>query len=816
MPAWTRPPAEASPNAEPEALRFGRYVVLGRIGAGAMGVVYRAYDEALDRRVAVKLLKGHGASDREDRLRLQREAQALAQLSHPNVVQVYDVGEWRGQSFVALEFVEGQTVSAWLAERPRRWTEILDVFIQAGRGLQAAHAAGIVHRDFKPDNVLIGADGRVRVADFGLALPVGNEAEATHESESSQSGGSAARLTVAGALVGTPAYMAPEQFLRHLSDARTDQFAYCAAFFEALFGYRPFTGSTLDEIRLQVLSGAMLTPPTRTLVPPWLSALLLRGLSSDPERRYPSMEALLAELTRDRRKAWRQLAWAGGLAGVVTAFVVQQRADPPCQDAATHLVGAWDPERSAALERAVLATGLARAPELWAELRAGLDDYARGWVTSHTAACLAHQRGEQSNSALDLRMQCLQRRRGELAALVQVLGEVDARTVLNAAPAVQKLPAVAACDDAAALLDQDRRLAAPSDPGVAIQVRALEARLARVEALILAGQVSRAATESGEVLAAAEAAGHPPTLAEALFWRGQSLFQSGAMIEAKDVLRRAYLKALAVDHEAIEARALVSSIFVEGVLGDLAAAERDYQVAAALVSRIGPDTRLAADLLGYIATAKGHAGRFQEAEALLRENLALERRLLPPGHTDTASTLANLATTIAAQDRTAEAEPFAREALGIFRARFGDDHPHTLTAGVNLGLYLFFLHRPDEARQQLERVMPPFMALFEDADRTDLGEPVAALGLLRLTDDPERALADLRLAYTFGERDTRATARSFTRFALAQGLWEARPGERVQALELARAAAEDATSAGTPEVLAEILAWIERHPLPSP
>ncbi|HEY8376005.1 MAG TPA: serine/threonine-protein kinase, partial [Nannocystis sp.] len=304
--------AADEPGVEPR--RIGRFALLRRLGAGAMGVVYAAYDPQLDRKVAVKLLKGEpGAAGPRWQDRLLREAQALAKLSHPNVVQIHDVGSHGDEVFVAMEFVTGMTVRTWLSEQPRSWREIAAVFAQAARGLAAAHAAGLVHRDVKPDNILVGADGRVRVVDFGLAR---FDAESDEPGGPGLTGelvrtGDVAR-TATGALLGTPAYMAPELFRGHPADALSDQFSLSVALYEALYGERPFPGDTADEVAAAVLRGkiAARTGHERH-VPAWLARLVLRGLAHDPAARWPDLDALAAELARDHGRRARRLALAG-------------------------------------------------------------------------------------------------------------------------------------------------------------------------------------------------------------------------------------------------------------------------------------------------------------------------------------------------------------------------------------------------------------------------------------------------------------------------------------------------------------------------
>jgi predicted Ser/Thr protein kinase len=284
-----------------ESVTIGRYRVLGRLGQGAMGVVYSALDEQLDRRIAIKLLQtGRGRGEARERLR--REALALGRLSHPNVVAIHEIGEAEGQLFVAMELVEGVTLQAWLMERPRRVAEVLAAYVQAGRGLAAAHAVGLVHRDFKPENILIGSDGRVRVVDFGLA----RQAFDTTNSHTTahHDGPLDGALTATGALLGTPAYMAPEQAGGDVAvDARSDQFSFCVALYEALYGERPFGGATFDAYLAEVAAGRVRRPTPGRRVPRTLRRALLRGLRHVPGERWPDMHTLLARLsTRSRAR----------------------------------------------------------------------------------------------------------------------------------------------------------------------------------------------------------------------------------------------------------------------------------------------------------------------------------------------------------------------------------------------------------------------------------------------------------------------------------------------------------------------------------
>src|SRR5688572_8114952 len=357
---------------------IGRYVVLGLVGRGGMGEVYAAYDPELDRKVAVKLLRvkpGAGVSLAEGRQRTLREAQAIARLSHPNVVVVYDVGTFEEKVFIAMEFLDGNTAGYWAQVERRTWQEVLKVYVAAGRGLAAAHDKGLVHRDFKPENVMVGRDGQVRVMDFGLArqvsekpaaekpvAPVVGEGTSTMVTQriavnSSQSGvpqpvdGSTLvlngvgtglptnddmltsnsamfdhRLTRTGAMMGTPAYMAPEQFRGIATDARTDQFSFCIALYEALYGERPFAGNTLMALTTNVVNGRIREAPPNSNVPAWIRKILLRGLRVSPDERYPGTSELLDALAKNPAVARRRAAFVGSavLLAVALGFGANQ------------------------------------------------------------------------------------------------------------------------------------------------------------------------------------------------------------------------------------------------------------------------------------------------------------------------------------------------------------------------------------------------------------------------------------------------------------------------------------------------------------
>jgi predicted Ser/Thr protein kinase len=306
---------------------IGRYVIEAFIGRGAMGVVYLANDLELGRKIAIKVLCAEAPSSEARQkmgARLLREAQAMARLSHPDVMTVYDVGVLDDQIFIAMEYVDGGTLRRWRSDRPRSCAEVLAVYERAGSGLAAAHRAGLVHRDFKPDNVLVGRDGRVRVTDFGLARStavacVGSEASLT-DADAVKLCVPSNTLTHTGTLLGTPAYMAPEQLRGKRADARSDVFGFCVALFEALYGERPFAGATVSELQAAIEAERVPAPRARLHVPRWVRRVLVRGLRLAPEQRFESMQGLLDALQRGRAAArWQRI---GTLVGASVALAL--------------------------------------------------------------------------------------------------------------------------------------------------------------------------------------------------------------------------------------------------------------------------------------------------------------------------------------------------------------------------------------------------------------------------------------------------------------------------------------------------------------
>ncbi|HXU05417.1 MAG TPA: protein kinase [Polyangia bacterium] len=436
--------------------RVGRYQILGAVGRGGMGEVYAAYHPDLDRRIALKVVHGADGRTSERRVRLLREARTIARLSHANVVTVYDAGTFGDRVFIAMELIDGGTIEQWLRAERRTWQQILDVFIQAGRGLAAAHAADVIHRDFKPQNVMIAKTGVVRVTDFGLARLANEEVDGARSAGDDESTVSLRAPTRTGALVGTPAYMSPEQFRREPIDARSDEFSFCVALHEALFGTRPAVAlrdANESAIEKQELATAR--------VPNWLRAVVMRGASGDREQRYPSMSVLLNALERGRTRVKRRVTLAAiGLAALVVtagAWRVARGNRFVCAVPTDRLAAIWTPDpagepRRQSIHRAFTASGRDTAETSWSRVSKVLDDYVRSWSAMYLQTCEAtHIRGEQSAEVLDLRMSCLNDNLDQVRALTDVLATANVAAVSHAVTATQDLTPVSRCADLALL-----------------------------------------------------------------------------------------------------------------------------------------------------------------------------------------------------------------------------------------------------------------------------------------------------------------------------------------------------------------------------
>jgi len=448
-----------------------RYLILGTLGRGGMGVVYKAFDPELDRPIALKLVavNGQGSDADESRARLLREAKTLAQLSHPNVVAVHDVGAHGKDVFVAMEFVSGTTLRKWLETKPRTPREILGVFRAAGAGLAAAHRLGIVHRDFKPENVMVADDGRVRVLDFGLARA---ETRATTRPSLPALANAMAvdsELTRHGTIMGTPAYMAPEQDLGNPVDGRSDQFSFCAALYEALFGVRAFAGKAYAEIAANRLDGHLTPTPSVRGVSTRVRRALLKGLRVAPAERYASMDALLLELGGPRRRtkvAIAVLALTSVAAGGWAAWVATHRApsaDELCAESASEVERVWSDKRRNELIASLDATKLPNAHAAALRVIEAADRYAADWRVRRVQVCkqmVGRDHDRKRDEIVGSKLKCLESRLSTLDATTTVFIHAPTEGVVARADLIMRdIDPLAECDvvDTSKVVTEDVR-----------------------------------------------------------------------------------------------------------------------------------------------------------------------------------------------------------------------------------------------------------------------------------------------------------------------------------------------------------------------
>ncbi|MBX7079560.1 MAG: serine/threonine-protein kinase [Nannocystaceae bacterium] len=679
-------PAELAPGLL-RGTPVGRFIVLDRVGVGGMGVVYAAYDPELDRKVALKLvLSADNDGSGSGQTRLLREAQSMAQLSHPNVAAIYDVGTLDDGVYLAMEFIEGQTLTQWLAERDRHWREVVDVFVAAGRGIQAAHAAGIIHRDLKPDNLMIGRDGRVRVLDFGLARAAGGPRteDATLESDGAWSPANSLelQLTAPGLVMGTPMYMAPEQHMGRTVDARSDVYAFCVALWESVYHQRPFNGRSLAEIATNVIAGR-LVEVSSVRVPGWLHAALRRGLARRPEDRFPDMGALLAELGRDRSRTRRGIALGAALVGTLGLGAVAARMlarDTTCDAGASMLAGAWDGDRRDAVERAFEAEHKAYTEASFDNVARTLDGYASAIVAMQREACeAARVHGTQSDELMGRRMACLERRVRRLGALTEALSQGGAETVQRSVEAAYGLPDLGPCADAERLM---HGVAPPEDATTRATVEALRGELAEQESFARAGKLEGLPERIADLLARARATEYQPLIAEVLLFKGNYEGNVGEAPTAVASLADALELAERSGHDPVIAEASIVLMLNEGRrLNRFDVAETYARRAAAVLDRMGDDPRLRMLLFSDLGQVENVRGRTTEALAALGRSLELAHELGRDDDPALIGSLSAMASALLESNREQEADEMLDRALDIVEQQLGMAHP---SAGVVL------------------------------------------------------------------------------------------------------------------------------------
>ncbi|HVE84717.1 MAG TPA: serine/threonine-protein kinase [Myxococcales bacterium] len=848
----------------PPPPQVGRYVLLKPLGRGGMGVVHVAYDPDLDRKVALKLLRRkEGADEETARARLLREAQAMARISHPNVIPIFDAGVWGAQVFLAMELVEGDTLQTWIEAQPRPWREVVEAFLAAGEGLAAAHAAGLVHRDFKPSNVLVARDGRIRVTDFGIARQLG---EPDPREETTIPAGPDHRMlgktiTATDRVLGTPYFMSPEQLRGAVVDARSDQFSFCVSLYWALYRDRPYRDLDLGLPMATPSAGAtapLSPPPPRALAPPrdgavpaWVRQALARGLSLDPTGRFPSMRELLQALSQERRRArTRKVAAAVlGVAAVaaLSAGAAYRRARA-CAEAGQATAEVWGPQAHEKLQASLAGAGPAFGTDAARRASGALDRYAAAWARQRVEVCQAAQQGTQAEPLLSRRTACLERRRKDLEAVVALLSGADAKLAEKAVDAASALPSLQECADLEALLEQQ---GLPEDPARRAEIDRLGASLARLKAVLDAGGVKAALAAAEAARPAVEATGHPPLLAEWRFLQATAEDQVGNSDAAAGGLISAMADAEAGRADRLKITILAKLVLVDGKRGRFDRADDWGGLAEAALRRIGGDAELEADLRVSQGVTEITRGRLDAAQARLERAQQLQHGL-PPDHPKRARMtflLGNLAWQRGDRERAAEllaaaleqtraavgpmhpdmarrhgllsvvlrelghaatALPHAQAAVDVRRSTLGQNSEQTAEAMDELGMCLLELRRWGEAldvyRGALAIKQKALPAGDEQLQYSYDGVGQALLGLGK----GGEAVEPLRRAVAITAAPPGVLAESG--FALARALHEA--GRTAEAAAEAARAQARFTQAGQAARAAEVTAWragLQRH-----
>jgi len=667
---------------EDAPMKIGRFDVVSRLGRGGMGIVYEGYDPQLDRRLAIKVMRAPAfalEADPKRAQRLLREAQATAKLSHPNVVTVYEVGSIGDSVYMAMEYVDGQTLRQWSRYKARSWKEIVEVFIQAGRGLVHAHGAGLVHRDFKPDNVMIDAEGRVRVLDFGLARLTGVEVSVDTVTTEEKSP-SVDMLTVTGMVLGTPAYMAPEQRRSRSAVAASDQYGFCVTLHEALYGRRPPHPDDDD-------------PPSTNIErvgPAALRRIIERGLEIEPQDRFASMAVLVARL--EALVGSRRWALALGGVGALSlaalmwpgAAATSEEEEEPCVDHAAQAAAVWNDERRDALAEHFDRVPRAFAEDVWPRIARDVDARVQAWTAASEQSCRATRvEGTQSEDVRLWRSLCLGAQLRRLDALLGVLQRGNETTLVQASTSIAAL-------DEAAMCSADRagrsHVVWPSDPNTIEKLQALELELAIASAERNTLRYEEGIAQAKAVAASAAELQFPPLVAQALRVQADLEIRAGRPAEAEATLTAAIEEAEAGHDDEGVARAWIALVHVVGEeLARIDEAKRMFPLVKGAVVRAGNPGHLRGRWLSNKAIVHDIAGEFDESVALFEEALEIDERTYGADHPLVARTLHGLARALRNRGDVAESLAYTQRAKEIAEARFGPRHPEVATQLTAIG-----------------------------------------------------------------------------------------------------------------------------------
>ncbi len=712
-------------GAQGEPFRLGRFTVLDILGGGGMGTVFVAYDPDLDRKIAVKVLHTRGQRAHREVL---REGRALARLKHPRVVTVYEVGVLDDQVFLAMEYIAGVDLRTWLRE-PRTPASLLTLLVEAGEGLAAAHDVDLVHLDFKPENLLIDGTGHARVIDFGLArslegLPT--KVEDTLESPST--------LSSSSSNGGTPAYMPPERHMGSRGDHRSDQFSFCVTSWEALFGRRPRPGEV--------------APPGKSRVPTRVVRALRRGMSPDPEDRFPSMRALLGELTARPGRRWAAAgAVVAALGLTLGAYTIGQHSGAPpfCPSPWPQIAETWNDDRAAAVSAGFMATSVPFARDTEATVQRALDRYAAAWVAAREEVCEdTLVRRSVPQTLLDQRLACLEDRRLHLAALIERFADADDQALTQAVDAVENLPSIDACAglEASAMFG--------GDPARVKERMALRKLVARARAEADTGRLTTATPLIEEALAGARTIDSPSLLAEVLVLASESDRLNERPKRAIERSREALTVAVAGGDPAQAGWAALTLVQTLAVHPDGASRDDLLALAEAFCRNAGEPSDLQVQLLMTQGNEQLDAGRYAEAIEPFERARALALESERPRVA--ALALVNLGNGRGALADEAGSIVAYRQALAELEPIAGEMHPWFANIHANIGAALVNTGKHEAALASFERAMEIATANFP-ADNRVSAKVLSNIALsYTLEDRPAEALAAYQEALAVNER----------------------------------------------------------------
>lgn len=737
----------------------GRYVVLNELGHGGMGVVYAAFDPDLDRKVALKLLRPRLANDEQGRTRLLREAKTLGAVSHRNVVTVFDVGTEDEQVFVAMEFISGRTLRSWVGDARLDWRAVTRRYVEAGHGLAAAHASGIVHRDFKPSNVLLADDGRVVVVDFGLAR--GQRVKRPSQVMPSERPGSA--LTKHTGVVGTPAYMAPEQ-AGGTSTAASDQYSFCVALCEALVH-----GNADGNTKNIVVDSAR--------APSAVRAILRRGLCVDPADRFPTMKELVEALERATRlptSVW--VLGAGTVAALGVGALLVVPTTESCESHEEALASSWGEARKAEVRAAFDRADVGFSEASWNYAQSELDQWSARWGEASKTVCSAPE-----SAVREMQRACLGLQEAQFSKLVDLLTTADRELIAETPSAVAKLPDVARC------LNPTDIEPLPADPAARAEAIAILEAVGEL-AVRTDGHLASGARERGQDLVAqAVRTGHGPAIAAAQFELGRACMNSSELDCAEEALYEAVWAAEAGRDALIAAKSWTQLLWLYAYHNyDVENARRAGRHAEAALDRFGGDAELEITLGSNMVWADLRAGETRQAEERVRKMLAapeltdgdlallrntLSSVLIQEGrfeevltmlreaesemvavlgadHPNLLQTRANISWSLRSLGRIDEATELCRRSLATARETFGPTHDTVANLSLNLGTMLFDAGKPAEARVQIDAAIAGYTAM-NGAGHPKVGRARAALAQVEFdAGDFEKALANFDQAIT--------------------------------------------------------------------